>query len=361
MALTPALFPPAPQGVKGRAKELNALTKRITEGGVRRIALVGGGGSGKSLLACVLGHRLKRYFSGGAHWLRVGAWDTSTLVEMLCRRLGAPGTADISSLKDSLNRKGPILIVLDNHENDRALAAFIELLRDCPVTWIITARRCLLSGVEVFPVIAPLISSSEAAFPRVAQLTKLLRWNPLALDIADGLVSTKAVSAAALRKWLLQAGVDRVTVMAHEDDVPEVRLLVAWAWAKLSREARQLLAALAHTEGDDIDEASLYRLARIGTDGKALAALIAWRLIQQPLLNRYTVHAVVRYAIRQRTRFPARRFFDHYVKLMERDPARVRLEQSHLFAAMDYAHQTSDLGAALRIERLLALLETREC
>jgi hypothetical protein len=51
------------------------------------------------------------------------------------------------------------------------------------------------------------------------------------------------------------------------------------------------------------------------------------------------------------------RFFRHYVRLLERHPERVDLEQTHLFAAMDHAHRTSDFPGALRIERLLARLD----
>jgi hypothetical protein len=36
---------------------------------------------------------------------------------------------------------------------------------------------------------------------------------------------------------------------------------------------------------------------------------------------------------------------------------RLDLEQTHLFAAMDFAHASSDLDGALRIERLLRRLE----
>src|SRR2546430_2535491 len=80
----------APLRLVGRAAELRALGARLA-GGARRLALVGGGGSGKSLLACALGHRLRRRYPGGVHWLRVGGWDASTLLEMLARRLGAAG------------------------------------------------------------------------------------------------------------------------------------------------------------------------------------------------------------------------------------------------------------------------------
>jgi signal transduction histidine kinase len=342
----------------GRTAELSALSARLLGGRVSRLALVGGGGSGKSLLACAIGHKVKRAYPGGVHWFRIGAWGASTLFEMLGRRLGAP--ADPAGLTRALSGRGPTLIVLDNHESDRALARFLDSLRDCPVTWLVTARRCLLSGVEIFPVVPPLVTSHRNAFPRVGPLTQLLRWNPLALDIADRLVGTGALSLAQLRRWLQEGGVQRVVVMNHEDDVIEVRLLVDWAWAQLPAGARTMLAALAHTEGDDIDRDSLFALA--GRSGSArekqqhLARLQRWHLVQEPLADRFTLHAVVRQAVQSRTHFSPERYFLHYIRLLEQHPERVALEQTHLFAAMDHAHRTSNLRAAIRLERLLSRL-----
>ena len=338
-----------------------------------RLALVGGGGSGKSLLACVLGHRVRARFPGGIHWLRVGAWDATTLFEMLARRLGVPAAGDegdplregsrrIRRLHQALESAGRSLIVLDNHENDKALARFLDELRGCPVTWVVTARRCLLSGVEVFPVIPPMVTAGRSAFARVAPLTSLLRWNPLALDIADGLIASGAIRLPALRAYLIEGGVERVAPMQNEDDVIEVRLLVDWAWSRLSAESRRMLAVLAHSEGDDIDAGSLARLARVTSRGEpsgaaALQSLRKLRLVQEPLAGRFAVHAVVRQAVARHTRVPRERYFRHYVELLERHPERVDLEQTHLYAAMDHAHATSNLQGSLRLERLLARLD----
>jgi hypothetical protein len=364
-----ALFPPPPPRLVGRTGELRVLAEAIQQRGVQRLALVGGGGSGKSLLACALGHRLRRHFAGGVHWLRVGNWDPTTLFEMLSRRLGVARPAEdgdpfragprrIRRLVAALTAAGPGLVVLDNHENDRSLARFLEALRAAPVTWVITARRCLLSGVEIFPVVPPLATARQSAFPRVSSLTALLRWNPLALDIADALVGGRAISLAALRAWLERGGVERVAPMANEDDVVEVRLLVDWAWAHLPVNARRLLAVLAGCEGDDMDARSLAQIARVGSGARAaLARLERFRLVQQPLAGRYTVHAVVRQAVARRAPVPRERYFRHYVALLERHPERGDLEQTHLYAAMDHAHATSDLDAALRLERLLARLD----
>ena len=125
------------------------------------------------------------------------------MAEMLAIRFGT--SRDRRELYPSLGRhlskNGPMLVVLDNHEDDRAMAQFLDRLRTADVTWVITARRCLLSGVSIFPVTAPLATTGRSAFPLVAALTTLLRYNPLALDIASALVTTGAAECRALGRW----------------------------------------------------------------------------------------------------------------------------------------------------------------
>lgn len=354
------MFPPKPDPFRGRVSELRVLTRLCRAPSPRRLALVGTGGSGKSTLACAVGHQVRSHFPGGIEWFRVGGWDQQTLLDMLAIRMRIPRGADrgrawrIQNIRRHLGERGSTLIVLDNHEDDRAMAKLLNALGDAPVTWLLTARRCLLSGVSVFPVVAPLVTAGRNPFPRVAELTRLLRWNPLSLDLANALVASGAVLAPTLRDWLLARGVDQVTPIAHEDDLPEVYLLVDWVWAKLDAGARRLMAVLAHVQGDHVDEASLLTLARAGV--ASLGQLRAWHMVQQPLVGRYALHATVRHAVLRRTRFDQKRAVRHYVRLLEKEPARLDLEQTHLFAAMDYAHVTSDLGLALRVNKLLAQL-----
>ncbi|HTA20070.1 MAG TPA: hypothetical protein VK989_12300, partial [Polyangia bacterium] len=239
----------------------------------------------------------------------------------------------------------------DNHENDRAMARFLGALEGTPVTWLLTARRCLLSGMAIFPVVAPFVHARRAAFPSVRALTGLLRWNPLALDIADAFVTTRAATPEALRAWLVAEGIERVRVMDHEDDVAEVRLLVEWAWARLSADARRALLVLVSSPGDHMDTASILKLAR--APRSALAALRRWRLVQEPAPGRFALHAVVRHALVAKGSVPAERFFSHYIALLERHPARFAAEQSHVFAAMDHAQAASSLDKILRVESLL--------
>jgi hypothetical protein len=346
-------LPPAPR-LRGRRAELATLEAALTSGRVSRLALVGGGGSGKSVLAAALAHRLGPRFRGGAAWFRVGNWDHRTLLQMVALRLGVPREPLVENVRRALADRGPMLLILDNHENDRAMARFLGALDGLPVTWLLTARRCLLSGLAIFPVVAPLVQARRSAFPAVSALTGLLRWNPLALDLADALVTTRAATVEALRAWLVTEGVERVRVMVHEDDVVEVLLLVEWAWAHLPADARRMLIVLACCPGDHMDARSIATLARAPAQGRrALAALRRWRLVQEPAPGRFALHAVVRHALAAKGTLPAERYFAHYVALLERQPQRFDIEQSHLFAAMDHAQAASSLHKILRVEALL--------
>lgn len=352
-----------PEPFRGRAGELRTLVAACGSRAGVRVALVGSGGSGKSTLAAALGYRLGGRIPGGREWFRVGRWDHRTLLDMLAIRLGVPldgfreRARRVTRLRRRLAARGRALIVLDNHENDHAMAALLNALAGPPVCWVVTARRCLLSGVSVFPVVPPLVTAGRSPFPRVAELTALLRWNPLALDISDALVATGAVGVGALRDWLVRRGMGHVSAIAHEDDLPEIRLLVRWAWPRVGVTGRRLLTVLAHLEGDHVDADSLVTLSRAGRGSRSvLQRLARWHLVQQPLPGRWALHATIRHAIEGRTRFDQRRAVAHFVGLLERQPERLDLEQTHLFAAMDHAHRTGDLGLALRLERLLERL-----
>lgn len=353
-----ALFPPIPRGLKGRRGDLSTLVRAITRSAPARVALVGSGGSGKSTLAAALGHRLSSHFRGQIEWFRVGAWDFPTLTEMFSLRFltraAEHSSQRVRQLRRYFSEAGPRLIVLDNHEDDKATAQLLEAFRGLPITFVITARRCLLAGLLIFPVAAPLATLGHHAFPRVRSLTRLLRFNPLALDIADGIVMSGAASVSSLRAFLERHGIERVVAIAHEDDLPEVGLLVKWAWDQLQPESRQMLTVLAHVEGDHMDGVSLAKLARAEKRASAaLDRLKSWRLVQQPLAGRFILHAVVRQAVRQRRSFDQARFFKHYVGLIEQQPELLWLEQTHLFAAMDYAHRAGDIAAIRRVEQLL--------
>jgi len=349
------LFPEPPRGLRGREAELETLSSLLLTKNAR-VALVGSGGSGKSMLAAALAHRVAPSFAGGIHWFRVGLWDFRTLTEMLALRFGTPRDRRerVKKLRVHLKRGEPRLIVLDNHEDDEAMALLLDALEGTRATFLITARRCLLSGVLIYPLTAPLVTTGKSAFPRVASLTHILRFNPLALDIADSIVASGGASKTELLAFLEEEGIRTVRVIDHEDDLQEVALLVAWAWKRLGPGSRRMLGVLAHVLGDSVDLASLATLAI--TSKTSVKALEAWHLVQEPTAGRYALHAVVRHAVRRWTKPDPQAVFEHYVSLLERRPERLDAEQTHLFGAMDHAHRTSDLEGMLRVERLLARL-----
>lgn len=349
-------FPPRPSRLVGRASELRTLAHLLARHPTR-VALVGAGGSGKTTLAAELGHRVARRFEGGVHWLRIGGWDERVIAQMFALRLRLRGRR-LGDVARALARGKDRLFVLDNHENDAATAALLDAVGDlAPVSFVVTARRCLVAGVTVVPVVPPLVLAERPPFPRVARLTRALRSSPLALEIADALVENRVIGAAALETWLGQHGIHRIRALAHEDDVPEVGLLVDLAWSKLGAAPRRMLAVLAHSGGDHVDHLSLAELADAGPEAaKSLARLRALRLVQEPLAQRFALHATVRQALAARTRFDAARLFDHYVGLLEREPSRFVLEEAHLFAAMDFAHDSSDLAKILRVDDLVTRL-----
>jgi hypothetical protein len=115
-----------------------------------------------------------------------------------------------------------------------------------------------------------------------------------------------------------------------------------------------LLGVLSHVEGDHMDLASMAQLAGLGSNAeRALAPLVTWHLVQEPLSARYAVHAVVRHAVKRRTEFDPARAFEHYVALLEHHPERMLWEQTHLFSALDYAQRSCDVNTILRVDRLM--------
>lgn len=282
-----------------------------------------------------------------------------TLAAMMALRFGVRphGRDPLRSVRQFFIDAGPSLVVLDNHEDDRSTAALLDGLRAAPVSWVITARRSLLSGVTVFPVVPPLVTAGKSPFPRVAPITRLLRWNPVALDLADALVEAGVTEVEPLGKWLEDKGIERVRPVDHEDDLPEVALLVERAWRAIPEASRRMLGVLAHMGGDHMDAASLGELASAGAHARrALDRLVQLRLVQEPLAGRFTLHATVRHAVVKRTEPLPDRLFHHYVTLLGGDPSRADVEQTHLFSAMDHAQEKGDLAMILRVQKVAEAL-----
>jgi len=199
-----------------------------------------------------------------------------------------------------------------------------------------------------------LMGVRRSAFPAVARLTRLLRWHAVALDIADALVTSRRIGIDDLERRLIRRGLDKIVPIEHEDDIPEVRAMVAEALRLASSTAKRMLAILAHMGGDHMDSASLEALAR-GRRKRAAYALDelrAMRIVQTVAGDRFTLHATVRYAVRKTLRFDEDAIARHYLTLLEAQPSRAALEQTHVFALMDWAQARGNLDDILRVRAI---------
>ena len=52
---------------------------------------------------------------------------------MLALQLSVPRDPLVDSVRRGLTARGPMLVVLDNHENDKAMARFLDALDGVPV------------------------------------------------------------------------------------------------------------------------------------------------------------------------------------------------------------------------------------
>lgn len=335
------------------------LERAIRERHPTALALVGAGGSGKSTLAAALGHRLSGFFGGRLLWVRIGAWSAGTVVELIEHQLRIPRGDHVPA--DARVRRvlgaSRSLVVLDNHEDDVATAELLRRFQGVDVTWVVTARRCLLGGVTIVPVAPPLVGVGESPFPRVASLTRLLRWHPVALSLADALVGRRLVTATELGRALRRRGVDRITTIDHEDDLPEVGAMVAESMARSTPAGRRMLAVLATTAGDHMDRDAIADLAGARRrDLDAFGGIVALRLVDEPLPGRFALHATVRHAVRKLVTFDADEIAAYYLARFERGDGSLHahgaLDVTHLFALMDWAQQKGDVGLILRVRAL---------
>src|SRR6185295_6842661 len=111
----------------------------------------------------------------------------------------------------------------------------------------------------------------------IASLTRMLRWHPVALDIANALVEGKEVSERDLGRRLEARGVTRIVPIEHEDDVPEVAAVVAEAVKRITLAARRMLAVLVFMGGDSMDARTLATLGKSRRPGDDLGKLVRLR------------------------------------------------------------------------------------
>ncbi|MCI0395180.1 MAG: hypothetical protein L0322_09615, partial [Chloroflexi bacterium] len=156
-APAPAALPPGSRMLfsanphfAGRADALQQLARRLKRGqtaAIGQVAAVSGlGGVGKTQLAAEFVHRYGRYFAGGVFWLSFASPETiPTEVAGCGRAMGLPGLEhlalpdQVARVRQEWQQPTPRLLVFDNCEDERLLAAWRPLTGGCRV--LLTSRR----------------------------------------------------------------------------------------------------------------------------------------------------------------------------------------------------------------------------
>lgn len=150
-------LPEVPTPLLGRARELEAITTALAEGGIRLLTLTGAGGIGKTRLALEAAKQVQASFSGGVYFVSLGeVRDVMLVVPEVAKAIGAPESdTDLQTLLARSLAGRRALIVLDTFEHLTAAAPQVyAAMLGCPAaTFLVTSRSALrLRGEQQFPV-----------------------------------------------------------------------------------------------------------------------------------------------------------------------------------------------------------------
>lgn len=294
----------------GREEDVRKLQELLLHEGNALVTVTGPGGTGKSRICLLLGHKVHGRFKGGAVFVPLASIsDPGLVAQAIASALGAYDNGRRSAvevLKDVISDK-ELLLVLDNFEQVLPAALLLnELLEHCPRLKILVSSRSPLHvrGEQVYP-LAPLAGPVDAAhqareeilacpsvdlFVRrareasanlvlddanvqaIAALCIKLDGLPLAIELAAA--HTRLLSPVSLQQRMDNA-LGLLTRGAH--DLPErqrtIRATIAWSHDLLSEQARVLFRRLG-TLLDRFTLADVHAVAGAGGgDDETIAAL----------------------------------------------------------------------------------------
>jgi predicted ATPase/class 3 adenylate cyclase len=292
----PGTLPADGTPLVGRAAELRALRRLLTEEHARLVTLTGPGGAGKTRLSLALASEVAREFADGVVLVQLAATPDSVLVSSAIAQVlslaphdETPEEAVVAHLR---NRH--LLLVLDNFEHVvGAASAVADILRSCPrVRVLVTSRVPLsLTGEHDFPVpplalpdsrrdrtlaqlmrydsvelfrqraraVDPHFELDDDTAPSVAEICRKLDGLPLAIELAAARVRMfppRALLARLDRRLELLSGGARDMPARHRT----LRQAIAWSHDLLDPAEQALFRRLAAFAGgatlDAIDAVS---------------------------------------------------------------------------------------------------------
>ena len=389
----------------GRDTELAAITSAVVRS--RLLTLTGPGGTGKTRLALAAAAALADSDGAGdgpvdIAWVELAPLDDAQVVApAVAARLGVPetpGTDPAEAIAAHLagRRDQKVLIILDNCEHlAEAAAALTEyLLAECPALSVLaTSREPLgVEGERSWPVppldqqqavqlfsdrarlVAPNFAITDANRAKVAELCGKLDGLPLAIELAAArmrILSVRQLSERLGDVFDVLTGGARSAPARHQ----ALRATLDWSHDLLTTQERVVFRRLAvFTGGFELTAAETVTAFGEIRQGQVLDLIS--RLADKSLLladrehERYQMLATIREYATERLAAAAERdqarraHLAYYTEFAEQAGARLeraaateleaaldRLdsERANLRAATDYARETAEAAAALRI------------
>ena len=381
----------------GRDAELSAVTSALA--GSRLLTLTGPGGTGKTRLA--LAAATETAARRDVAWVELApVTDPDLVAHTVAGRLGVPETPGLdpaAALARQLAARSagpPILLVLDNCEHQAAAVAGLteHLLAECPALSVLATSRepLAVEGERAWPVpplgdadavrlfedrarlVAPSFSITDANAGEIAGLCAKLDGLPLAIELAAARMRVLSVRQLAERLgdvFGVLTGGARSAPARHQT----LRATLDWSHDLLTAEERTVFRRLAVFSGGFSLEAAERVTTFGGLDpGQGLDLLT--RLADKSLIRveheRYHLLATIReyaadlLAAAGELAEARRAHLAYYAEFAERTGPRVEraaaaeleaeldsldLERANLRAAGEFARETGDAIAALRI------------
>jgi predicted ATPase/DNA-binding SARP family transcriptional activator len=381
----------------GRDAELGAVTRALADS--RLLTLTGPGGTGKTRLALAAATALVT--DTEVAWVELAPVDTPEVVApTVAGRLGVPetpGLAQAASIAAYVNAHyddQPVLVVLDNCEHLAASVAELTeyLLAECPALRVLATSRepLAVEGERSWPVpplagadavrlfedrarlVAPSFGITDANRNAVAELCGKLDGLPLAIELAAARMRILSIRQLAERLddvFGVLTGGARSAPTRHQ----ALRATLDWSHDLLAVDERVVFRRLAVFSGG-FSLVAAERVAAFGDIAARQVLDLLTRLADKSLIRvdreRYHLLATIReYAgemlAASGERDQARRaHLAYYTEFAERAGPRVEraaaaeleaeldrldLERANLRTASDFARQSGDAVAALRI------------
>ncbi len=403
--LTSGRLPVRMTPLVGRDTELAAITSAAAQS--RLLTLIGPGGTGKTRLALAAAAALAAGVNDGAvdvAWVELAPlYDAQAVAATVAVRLGVPETpgtdpAEAIAAHLAARRDQMVLVVIDNCEHlAEAVAALTEyLLAECPALSVLaTSREPLgVEGERSWPVppleqeqavqlfndrarlVAPNFSVTDGNRARVEELCRKLDGLPLAIELAAAwmrILSVRQLTGRLDDMFDVLKGGTRSAPARHQ----ALRKTLDWSHDLLTNEERTVFRRLA-TFVDGFELAAAETVASFGDIKPDQVLDLVARLADKSLLRadheaeRYHMLATIReYASEKLAeageRDQARRaHLAYYTRFAEQAGARLELEhaaaadleaeldgldaeRANLRAATDYARESGDAVAALKI------------